>query len=113
MSSRSWFLRQFRLNSFDADSKKRLLATKKFETFKVSGFSMEIRKFNEKKNPAHCTWRLYPPTPSIQIVSKLQIGAYLSRTIANPNSDKTPLSQSLRSVKVLAELLPMGINAIR
>lgn len=107
MSSRSWFLRQFRSSSFDADSEKRLVAPGKFE-----GFQLKYKNFGKKNNPAHRTWRLYPPAPTIQIVIKLQVEAYLSRAVANPNSSKASLSQPLTSVKMLADL-PMGINAIR
>lgn len=93
----------------DADAQKRLLATEKSEMLKVSGFSTEIQKFLEKKKIQLTV--LYPPTTTIQIVRKLQIGAYLGRAVANLNSDNAPFSQSLKSVKMLADLLPMGINA--
>lgn len=49
MSITCWFLRQFRLNSFDTDSGKELVATEKFKKLQVSGFSMEIQKVSGKK----------------------------------------------------------------
>lgn len=49
MSIICWFLRQFRLNSFDTDSGKGLVATEKFKKLQVSGFSMEIQKVSGKK----------------------------------------------------------------
>lgn len=109
MSITSWFLRQFRLNSFDIDSGKGLVATEKFKKLQVSGFSMEIQKVSGKKkkkrSASYCTWRLYPATPTIPITSKLQRGAYLGRAAVNLNSDTAALSQSLRPAKMLADLL--------
>lgn len=48
ISSRSWFLRQFRLNSFKTYSERRPLATEKFETLEFSMFSVEMQKFHLK-----------------------------------------------------------------